>query len=266
MAACLVAAIATTPSAYGQLRDSAAKLIARTMGNPEFRPKSFRGGTWLGNGDFYLDLEPSASGIGSDLVKYATATGKREIFVPAERLIPAGQTTPLPVEDYSLSPDGHRVLVFSNSKTVWRQNTRGDYWVLDLASGALRKLGGDAPASSLMFAKFSPDNGKVGYVRANNIYVEDLASGKSTQLTYDGSDTTINGTSDWVNEEEFDIRDGFAWSPESRAIAFWQFNIAGMRLYRRHGFRDVGTYHEQGQLEGEWVDVTIMEKILDSSG
>src|SRR5207249_6444748 len=90
----------------------------------------------------------------------------------------------------SLSPDGHRVLVFSNSKTVWRQNTRGDYWVLDLASGALRKLGGDAPASSLMFAKFSPDNGKVGYVRANNIYVEDLASGKSTQLTYDGSDTT----------------------------------------------------------------------------
>src|SRR6266566_630268 len=231
MAACLVAAIATTPSAYGQLRDSAAKLIARTMGNPEFRPKSFRGGTWLGNGDFYLDLEPSASGIGSDIVKYATATGKREIFVPAERLIPAGQTTPLPVEDYSLSPDGHRVLVFSNSKTVWRQNTRGDYWVLDLASGALRKLGGDAPASSLMFAKFSPDNGKVGYVRANNIYVEDLASGKSTQLTYDGSDTTINGTSDWVNEEEFDIRDGFAWSPESRAIAFWQFNISGVQKY-----------------------------------
>src|SRR6266550_3744301 len=223
MAACLVAAIATTPSAYGQLRDSAAKLIARTMGNPEFRPKSFRGGTWLGNGDFYLDLEPSASGIGSDLVKYATATGKREIFVPAERLIPAGQTTPLPVEDYSLSPDGHRVLVFSNSKTVWRQNTRGDYWVLDLAS--------DAPASSLMFAKFSPDNGKVGYVRANNIYVEDLARGKSTQLTYDGSDTTINGTSDWVNEEEFDIRDGFAWSPESRAIAFWQFNISGVQKY-----------------------------------
>src|SRR5256884_163671 len=231
MAACLVAAIATTPSAYGQLRDSAAKLIARTMGNPEFRPKSFRGGTWLGNGDFYLELEPSASGIGSDLVRYATATGKREIFVPAERLIPAGQTTPLPVEDYSLSPDGHRVLVFSNSKTVWRQNTRGDYWVLDLASGALRKLGGDAPASSLMFAKFSPDNGKVGYVRANNIYVEDLASGKSTQLTYDGSDTTINGTSDWVNEEEFDIRDGFAWSPESRAIAFWQFNISGVQKY-----------------------------------
>jgi len=231
MAACLVTAIATPPSAYAQLRESAAKQIARTMGNPEFRPKSFRGGNWLGNGDFYLDLEASASGAGSDIVKYSTATGEREILVAAERLIPAGEKTPLPVEDYSLSPDGHRVLVFTNSKTVWRRNTRGDYWVLDLTTGTLRKLGGDAAASSLMFAKFSPDHRKVGYVRANNIFVEDLASGKIIQLTNDGSDTTINGTSDWVNEEEFDIRDGFAWSPDSRAIAFWQFNIAGVQRY-----------------------------------
>ena len=231
LTACLVAASATPPSAYGQLRESAAKRIAQTMGNPEFRPKSFRGGAWLGNGDFYLDLEPSASGTGSDIVKYATATGDREILIASERLIPAGEKTPLPVEDYSLSPDGHRVLVFTNSKTVWRRNTRGDYWVFDLTSGTLRKLGGDAPASSLMFAKFSPDNSKVGYVRANDIYVEDLASGKIKQLTHDGSDTTINGTADWVNEEEFDIRDGFAWSPDSRAIAFWQFNITGVEKY-----------------------------------
>ncbi|HEX8837429.1 MAG TPA: DPP IV N-terminal domain-containing protein [Candidatus Acidoferrum sp.] len=230
-AACLVATIAAPPWAYGQLRESAAKRIAHTMGDPEFRPKSFRGGTWLGNGDFYLDLEPSASGTGSDIVKYATATGDREILVAAERLIPAGEKTPLPVEDYSLSPDGHRVLVFTNSKTVWRRNTRGDYWLLDLTGGTLRKVGGDAPASSLMFAKFSPDNSSVGYVRANNIYVEDLASGKTKQLTHDGSDTIINGTADWVNEEEFDIRDGFAWSQDSRAIAFWQFNITGVKKY-----------------------------------
>ena len=152
-----------------QLRQSAAQLVARTMGNPEFRPKSFRGGTWFGNGDAYLDIEPSASGTGSDIVKYQTATGAREIFVAASRLIPTGEKTPLDVEDYSISPDGHRVLVFTNSKTVWRRNTRGDYWVLDLASGALRKLGGNAPGSSLMFAKFSPDNTKVGYVRKQRL-------------------------------------------------------------------------------------------------
>lgn len=226
-----LAAIAVPSIVQAQLRESAAKLVARTMGNPEFRPKSFRGGTWLGNGDAYLDIEPSASGTGSDIVKYQTATGAREIFVAASRLIPAGEKTPLDVEDYSISPDGHRVLVFTNSKTVWRRNTRGDYWILDLASGALRKLGGKAPESSLMFAKFSPDNSKVGYVRGNNVYVEELASGKITQLTQDGSDTVINGTSDWVNEEEFDIRDGFSWSPDSRAIAFWQFNITGLQKH-----------------------------------
>ena len=82
-----------------------------------------------------------------------------------------------------------------------------------------------------MFAKFSPDNSKVAYVRANNIYVEDLASPKITQLTHDGSATIINGTSDWVNEEEFDIRDGFQWSPDSRAIAFWQFNTEGVQNF-----------------------------------
>jgi dipeptidyl-peptidase-4 len=227
-----IALAITTPLATcADQREAAAKLLARTMTNPEFRPKFFRGGEWLGSGDAYLAIEPSAAGTGSDIVRYQTATGAREILVAAERLIPPGEKTPLPLENYQISPDGHKVLVFTNSKTVWRQNTRGDYWVLDLTSGALRKLGGDAAASSLMFAKFSRDNSKVGYVRGNNVYVEDLASGKITQLTQDGSDTIINGTSDWVNEEEFDIRDGFVWSPDSRAIAFWQFNTSGLQKY-----------------------------------
>ncbi|MGH9454632.1 MAG: S9 family peptidase, partial [Terriglobia bacterium] len=84
---------------------------------------------------------------------------------------------------------------------------------------------------TLMFAKFSPDNTQVAYVRENNIYVQDLATEKITQLTHDGSATVINGTSDWVNEEEFDIRDGFSWSPDGRSIAFWQFNTAGVHKY-----------------------------------
>ena len=81
---------------------------------------------------------------------------------------------------------------------MWRVNTRGDYWVVDVASGALRKIGGNAPQSSLMFAKFSPDGTRIAYVRANNIYVERLDDGTTVPLTRDGSETTINGTSDWV--------------------------------------------------------------------
>jgi len=231
MAFSVAAAIGAPFTALADERQAAAKLLARTMNNPELRAKTFRGGAWLGDGDSYLALEASATGAGSDIVRYQTATGAREILIAASRLIPAGEKTPLAIEAYRMSADGQRVLVFTNSETVWRQNTRGDYWVLDLTSGGLHKLGGDAPPSSLMFAKFSPDNSKVGYVRGNNVYVEDLASGKIVQLTQDGSDTIINGTSDWVNEEEFDIRDGFSWSPDSRAIAFWQFNTAGLQKY-----------------------------------
>ena len=243
--------------AYKDQRESAAKLLARTMNNPEFRVRSFRGGAWLGNGDFYLAIENSIDTPGgTDIVRYATATGARDIFIPAAKMIPAGAKAPLQVESYKFSPDGKRVLIFTNSKTVWRQNTRGDYWILSLASGdlaggnspdgkfagrgqasgtslngRLRKLGGDAPESSLMFAKFSPDNTKVGYVHGNNVYAEDLATGQITQLTHDGAENIINGTSDWVNEEEFNIRDGFEWSPDSKKIAFWQFNTTGMKNY-----------------------------------
>jgi dipeptidyl-peptidase 4 len=230
----VVAAAAVSLSSANCLadeREAAGKLLARTMFNPELRPKTFHGGQWFGNGDSYLALEPSSTPGGTDIVRYQTVSGAREIFIPAARLVPAGDKKPLSIESYSLSSDGKQLLIFTNSKTVWRQNTRGDYWLFDLATGALRKLGGDAPASSLMFAKFSPDGSKAAYVRANNVYAEDLASRKITQLTRDGSDTVINGTSDWVNEEEFDIRDGFEWSPDSQRIAFWQFNTSAVRTY-----------------------------------
>ena len=227
----IIALLAVPFAAHADEREAAAKVVARLMASGEFRPTTFLGGEWLGNGDSYLALEPSSTKDGTDIVRYQTSTGARDILVAASRLIPTDEKVPLPVEDYSISPDGRQVLIFTNSQTVWRQNTRGNYWVLNLTSGALRKLGGDAPASSLMFAKFSPDNTKVGYVRGNNVYVEDLASGKITQLTHDGSATVINGTSDWVNEEEFDIRDGFAWSPDSRSIVFWQFNTGGVGNY-----------------------------------
>ena len=227
----LVFALSLVSISHADERESARKLLERTMFSPEFRPTSFHGGEWFGNGDYYLALEPSASGQGTDIVRYQTVSGARDILVPASRLISSGEKKPLDIGDYRFSSDGQQLLIFTNSQKVWRQNTRGDYWVLNLQTGVLRKLGGDAAPSTLMFAKFSPDNSKVAYVRANNVYVEDLASHKITQLTYDGSATTINGTSDWVNEEEFDIRDGFQWSPDGRAIAFWQFNTEGVQNF-----------------------------------
>ena len=232
VAVCLAMAV-TVPVVHSRSdqREAAAKLLQRILKNPEFEVKTFRGGEWSGSGDSYLAIEPSTIEGASDIVHYRAETGARDILVPASRLIPTGAKAPLKLESYQISPDGKRVLVFTNSKTVWRQNTSGDYWLLDLGSGALRKLGGGVPASTLMFAKFSPNNEKVAYVHGNNVYVEDLATGTIAQLTRDGSPTVINGTSDWVNEEEFSIRDGFQWSPDSRRIAFWQFDTQGVQDY-----------------------------------
>ena len=124
-----------------------------------------------------------------------------------------------------------RVLIYTNSRRVWRANTRGDYWVFERHSKSLRKLGGDAAPSTLMFAKFSPDGSRVAYVRANNIYVESVQTAETIQLTRDGSGTIINGTSDWVYEEEFFLRDAFRWSPDGKRIAYWQFNTSGVQKF-----------------------------------
>ncbi|MGA2846357.1 MAG: S9 family peptidase [Candidatus Acidiferrales bacterium] len=219
------------------------KLLHRMFASTDFEVKNFGPARWLDGGDFYTTVERSAdSKDAQEIVRYETATGKREVFVSAAKLIPAGAKAPLAIEDYSWSKDKSRLLVYTNSAPVWRQNTRGDYWVLELKSGALRKLGGDAPPSSLMFAKFSPDGTKVAYVRANNIYVEDIVSSKILPLTTDGSGTLINGTSDWVYEEELDVRDGFRWSPDGHYIAYWQFDTRGVEIFRL--IYNLGAPHE----------------------
>jgi dipeptidyl-peptidase-4 len=208
------------------------KLLRRLFVSTDFEVKNFGPARWLDGGAFYTTVEPAAADKDAqDIVRYETATGKREVLVSSEKLIPAGGKSPLAIEDYSWSKDKTRLLLYTNSAPVWRQNTRGDYWVLNLPSGKLQKLGADAPASTMMFAKFSPDGSKVAYVRANNICVEDLAAGKILPVTADGSATLINGTSDWVYEEELDIRDGFRWSPDGRHIAYWQFDTRGVGIF-----------------------------------
>jgi len=114
---------------------------------------------------------------------------------------------------------------------VWRQNTRGDYWVLDRRTWKLQKLGGDAPASSLMYAKFSPQGDRVAYVTRGDLYVERIADGKVTRLTSGAASSHVNGMSDWVYEEEFDLRDGFRWSPDGAKIAYWHFDMTGVRTF-----------------------------------
>ncbi len=227
MIVCFATAPLATAPPNAQGSSELETMLGRVFASKEFSLKAFGPARWLNGGEAYTILEPSqVSGKAKEIVRYDTRAGKREVLVPASALIPSGGEVPLPIEDYAWSADMNRLLVFTNTARVWRRNTRGDYWVLDRQRGTLRKLGGDAPPSTLMFAKLSPDGSKVAYVRANNLYVEDLVSGKITQLTPDGSETIINGASDWVYEEEFSLRDVFRWSPDGRRIAYWQFDTS----------------------------------------
>lgn len=206
--------------------------LNRLFATSAFETKRFGPARWLRGGSSYTTVENAPGSNGAqDIVAYETASGKRTILVSHQQLTPAKATRPLRIEDYQWSQDESRLLVYTESRRVWRTNSRGDYWVLHRPSGELRKLGGDAPPSSLSFAKFSPDGAKVAYVRGNNLYVEDLAGGKITALTTDGSATLVNGASDWVYEEELYVRDGFRWSPDGASIAFWQFDSSGVEQF-----------------------------------
>jgi dipeptidyl-peptidase-4 len=175
-----------------------------------------------------------------EIVKYDVATGERSVLVSVELLTIPGTYTALDIQNYWWSDDGGWLLVFTNTEKVWRQHTRGDYYAVNLSgTGSIKKVGGDADPSCLMYAKFSPgDGGRVGYIYHNNVFVQDLSSMVVTQLTFDGLPghggmaDVINGNFDWVYEEEFSIQDGWRWSPDGKRIAYWQLQTADVQWYK----------------------------------
>jgi len=180
---------------------------------------------WAKDGYHYYNLADGAI-VEQDIRDEAA----NKTIVTATMLTPAGQQALKP-RRFSFSDDGNKVLLNTNTKKVWRYDTRGDYWVYDLKAKTLKKLGKGKPESSLMFAKFSPDGSKVAYVSEHNIYVENLATGVIKPLTTNGTKRMINGTFDWVYEEEFDCRDGFRWSPNGNSIAYWQIDASKIKNY-----------------------------------
>lgn len=180
---------------------------------------------WGADGNTYYKNEDGA------IVKYTLPQNSKAVLVAANRLTPSGSTQPIDIRSFVVSKDESKVLIYNNTRQVWREDTRGDYWVLDLPSGRLQQLGKGKPEASLMFAKLSPDNTKVAYVSEYNLYVEDLVSGTIKALTTDGNRKNINGTFDWAYEEEFFCRDGFRWAPDSRKIAYWKIIAGDTKVY-----------------------------------
>ena len=181
---------------------------------------------WLKDGERYSSIEKNAEGA-YEIAAYRAKDHSKEVLIPAQMLVNPQTGKPIRVRSFRFCEDNSKALIYTNTRRVWRYDTRGDYWVLDLKSGKLQQLGKGLPEASLMFAKFSPDATRVAYVSRNNIYVENLADSKINRITPDGNDEIVNGTFDWVYEEEFNCRDGFRWSPDGQYIAYWQSDTKG---------------------------------------
>ncbi len=214
---------------YAQSGITANQLTVEQIYSGDFAQERFGPSKWLNGGAAYTTLEASTSGKGRDIVQYDSETGKRTILINATALIPEGAEKALAIANYSWSNDEQKLLIFTNTKRVWRTNTKGDYWIYDLSSKSLKQIGAKLPPASLMFAKFSTDNQQIAFVSENNLFVQDLKKESVKQLTFDGTADIINGNFDWVYEEEFACRDGFRWSADGEYLAFWQVDASAIK-------------------------------------
>ena len=222
----LLAPLAASPAPLGAqaAASSAAAADSLTL-EAIFQRQAFRGATmpslhWMADGRSYVDLAADPAG-GTDLLRIDLPTGDTTVLADASRLVGPGGAR-LEVEEVTLSDDESKALLFHDSERVWRSNTRGRYTVLDLATGRATPL--SRGEGLQMFAKFSPNARQVAFVRDNDLWLAELATGAERRLTTDGSATIINGTTDWVYEEELGLRDAFRWSPDGTRIAFWRFD------------------------------------------
>ena len=186
-----------------------------------FRARGVPQPTWMEDGRSYSALTEQG------LVRVDAATLAETVIVPQAAFVPNGAEEPLRIEDYTWSDDKSKLVIYTNSRRVWRRNTRGDYWLLDVAAGTLRQLGKGLEPARMMYGKLSPAGDRFAYVYYNNLYVEDVATGERRQLTFDGSEVFINGNFDWVYEEELSCYDGWRWSPDGKKIAYWHSDTGG---------------------------------------
>ena len=198
--------------------------VEKIWKNYEFFGTSVRGFKSMNDGNYFSKNQ------GTSITKHAFSKydGKGEVIVSTKMLMYEGQT--LEMDDYFFNLDETKALITTETKNIYRRSFSAVYYLLDIKTGQLQSL--DDQHSPQTLAEYSPDGKKVSYIYENNIFIKDLSTGKITQITKDGSkNKIINGTTDWVYEEEFAITKGYDWSPDSKSIAFLKFDESGVKEF-----------------------------------
>ena len=245
-------------SGLAQQADAPPDLSLRTIhASNDLSPSSFRGGRWADEGPVVTYIESADDSDATHLMRFNLETDERTRIIDGTTLEAADVDRLIQIEGYEYSRDGSKVLLYTDSKRVWRQNTKGFYYVYDTETQELTPIASRDDGYQ-MFAKFNPDATKVAFVRKRDLFVVDLETGTETALTTDGADgSIINGTFDWVYEEEFGLRDGFQWSPDGQHIAFYKLDESDTRDFAMTNFRtrypeyDRFRYPKAGEVNSE---------------
>lgn len=191
----------------------------------EFYAKGVEGFTGTADGEHYLRLDDKGNILKFSIID-SNQPGK--IFISKSELLYKGKA--IDFDDFELNQDETKALFLVNRQSIYRRSFTAEYFLFDLKTRQVQAL--DEKRSPQTLASYSPDGKKVAYIFENNLYVKDLASGKVTQLTKDGQQNAIiNGTTDWVYEEEFSITKAYDWSSDSKFIAFLRFDESKVREF-----------------------------------
>ena len=191
---------------------------------PTFRAAAVPGFNWMNDGRYYSALENGG------LVQHEVTTGKAmQTLVAASALQVAGADKPLDVDGYSFNKNEQKILFTTATEPIYRRSARATYYVFDQGTKKLTPL---STGGKQGYATFSPDGSRVAFTRDNNVFVTDLATMKEIAITTNGvKNNLINGSADWVYEEEFGFAQGFFWSPDSKQIAFYTFDESQVPEY-----------------------------------
>ncbi len=218
----LMCALLVSPLAWTQSEPITLEKLYR---DGYFRPASIVRGKSMQDGRSY-----SLIMHGTDLNVYACETNEllRTAFSSTGSLVDETGRV-ITINDYSFSQDERKLLIGVNQTRIYRYSRSASYYIVDLSNGQISKL---AEGAGQRLPEFSPNGNKVAYVIENNIFVKDLQREETRQITFDGANNEIiNGTADWVYEEEFKFTKGFHWSPDGRYIAYYRFDETHVREF-----------------------------------
>lgn len=197
-----------------------------------FAQKSVSGINWMKDGKFYTSIADNK------IIKYDITTGQ-----PTETILDGNSLSPkINIQDYSLSGDEKKILLTTEFENIYRRSFKAEYFVYDIASKSVKKL---STAGKQSYATFSPAGDKVAFVRANNLFFVNLTDNTEVQVTSDGKyNHIINGSTDWVYEEELSFAQAFYWSPDGHRLAYYRFDESNVKEYNMQKWNKGQLYPE----------------------